>query len=75
MFVVAENPLKQVNLSVQDYLDYTDEYKVILNLVEANTQEAGAKFRVASIQIGDWIYNGVNLGGELIDHTNTPKGN
>ncbi len=60
--------------TVQEYLDYTDEYDVILNLVESNTQEAGAKFRVGSIQIGDWIQN-IQLDGELIDHVNTPKGN
>ncbi len=61
--------------TVQEFLDYTDEYDIIVNLVEANTQEAGAKFRVKSIQIADWIFNGVNQNGELIDHVNTPKGN
>ncbi len=61
--------------TVQEFLDYTNEYDVIVNLVEAKEQEAGAKFRVESIQIGDWIFNGVNMSGELIDHTNTPKGN
>lgn len=75
MFVAAKNPLKNVNMTVQDYLDYTNEYEIILNLVESNTQEAGAKFRVGSIQIADWIFNGVNQNGELIDHVNTPKGN
>ena len=60
--------------TVQEFLDYTNEYDVIVNLVKANTQEAGAKFRVGSIQIGDWIKN-IQLDGELIDHVNTPKGN
>ena len=75
MFVAAKNPLKNENMTIQDYFDYTNEYEVILNLVESNTQEAGAKFRVGSIQIADWIFNGVNQNGELIDHVNKTKGN
>lgn len=73
LFAAAKNAAGMTNsMSVQDYLDYTDEYNIIFNVTKDKTTEVvnNARFRISSIEIAGWIYNIVNLDSELQDLQN-----